>query len=250
MYIRKDNNHRIFDELSSIFDLPNNQLYTTEKLRDYINSYLNECQDQRRFTENLQHDASEYLQCLLEAMSNENGQETRAGDTYFEGYYQNIIECSCGHRRETGTETMPLLFPITLNEQDLQSCVNNLFIPEVIPMKCEQCSKPSTSKQLRILSVPNILILLVKRYVFDTATKLTLKINAPLSCPQKLVLPCGTLLNHLSTINHYGDNPKVGHYTTLLRDRKKEDLYHCDDTNITILEQIPEEMDRSNYIIV
>ena len=159
-------------------------------------------------------------------------------------------KCSCGFKRETGTETLPLIFPIPINEKDLQSSFNTIFNPEVVTVKCDQCFKPNTLKRINILSVPDVFILLVKRYQFDHNTKLTTKDLTPVNCPNELQLPCGTILTLKAIINHYGENPNVGHYTALLRDQKKDLIYHCDDEDITLLSRIPEETNILNYVVV
>ena len=80
-----------------MFGLPNQQVYSTRKLRDLVNSYLNDCDSRTSFTKYLQHDASEYLLCILEAISSKS-----FDNKIFGGTYKNIIECSSGFKRETG----------------------------------------------------------------------------------------------------------------------------------------------------
>ena len=90
---------------------------------------------------------------------------------------------------------------------DLQSCFDHLFSPERIDIPCDHCSKLSTFKRMKIVAAPNVLVLLVKRYIFDHNTQCISKDHTQVTCPNELKLPCGTILHLRSIINHSGDTP-------------------------------------------
>ena len=50
MFCRKEISYNILDELFYMFGLPNQQVYSTRKLRDLVNSYLNDCDSRTSFT--------------------------------------------------------------------------------------------------------------------------------------------------------------------------------------------------------
>ena len=103
---------------------------------------------------------------------------------------------------------------------------------------------------MQILTKPKLLMLVLKRYEFDSRTKRMTKDKRAVNCPKKLVLPCGSFLRIKAIINHYGDSPSSGHYTALLWDDKHDIFVHVNDTKVEMFQQIPQEMSGCNYIVI
>ena len=61
------------------------------------------------------------------------------------------------------------------------------------------------------------------------------KVQDPVDCPQKLVLPSGTSYSFTSVINHIGEKTHSGHYNMILRDRDTNEFVLLDDTDIMFI---------------
>ena len=70
----------------------------------------------------------QYMNYFLEAIVNDKSQEISV-ENAFGVCYQ---ECSCGFKRESDMKTLPMILPVTVTHQNLQSCSDGIFNPEVI----------------------------------------------------------------------------------------------------------------------
>ena len=124
----------------------------------------------KQFHGNRQHDAHEFLTCLLDKVQEEMSVEQLP--TAFEGEYEVSVTCN-----ECGNITAPKWEPFNILHvnitEDINSTLNNgiekmLEAEQLEKYFCEKCSKyvPST-KNTKLKNLPDVLILSIKRFSQD-----------------------------------------------------------------------------------
>lgn len=140
--------------------------------------------------------------------------------------------------------------PFTFYHLDISSCSDGahlceLFMKEFIveklaEWKCDACKNLGGLQQPHLWSVPDMLVIVLKR--FDSSMK---KITTAIHIPPDLVFAKGTLLHNpdascryvLKSVGNHSGSCGYGHYTTIALTEKGAWL-HYDDTQISRVEDI------------
>lgn len=116
------------------------------------------------------------------------------------------------------------------NDVNLEELLADYFLPERIDdeanfLACNNCNaKVSWEKYFRLLGTPSILVIQLKRFLFDkddgTCRKVNTRIKIPLNIDLQAFQEGGqeTAYELLSIVNHVGKEFHEGHYTTIVRE--------------------------------
>ena len=123
---------------------------------------------------NRQQDASEALMAIIDIFSEQSGCYKDFMTSLFGFYVQNILKCGNCERLSDKTELyLTLEVPMLVREKDYQLLLGDYFKPEKMSkgneLKCVGCGEksPGGTKQLKLASDPEIVILVLKRYTYD-----------------------------------------------------------------------------------
>ena len=113
--------------------------------------------------------------------------------------------------------------------------------------KCSFCQSLKSLKTVEIIVPPSTLILHLKRFTYDEETKVSRKLNVPVSCPLVLSFKNENVYELNAVINHIGESTSSGHYNIMLVDRGRfilvDDLEICYNPDL-------EDMKRISYVVV
>jgi ubiquitin C-terminal hydrolase len=222
-------------EFCLLLELPNNQKnISTQNIRKMVQTNCFEAEQiTRSFDDNNQHDCVEFIQSLLEHFWGEDDIPLDLRENVFGGLFQDIITCSCGHTEELSVQNMPDILSVPMKGENIQTCLECFFSREQIIWKCPSCFDSNVSKSINIIKEPTTLLLQVMRFEYSQATGHTIKKHEPLTCPTSLHFGNDSTLYTLKCIvNHEGDYPESGHYTSLLYDQDADNFLLIDDDAI------------------
>ena len=74
------------------------------------------------------------------------------------------------------------------------------------------------------------------------------KIHNEVTSPPTLILPSGTRYSLHSVINHIGEDTQSGHYNVIMFEAEAEKIVLLDDTSVSYIDQLEEEMKKTSYI--
>ena len=146
----------------------------------------------------------------------------------FTSVIMKSYKCSRCHN-ETFSDTSTQFLNIRpLHMTPITALIDNAFHVDVMK-RCSTCEINTEHKELSILNgPPNILILVVNRFRFDTnASKDHTKIII-----EKRMWYRSVYYDLIGTIHHHGYSLSSGHYTSKIY--HNDLIYNCDDENITI----------------
>ena len=142
---------------------------------------------------NEQQDASEALMAIMDTFSEQSDCYKDFMTSLFGFNVQNILKCgSCQELSWKMESYKTLEVPILGREREYQPRLRDYFKPEIMSddnaVKCVECGEQSKggTKQLKLASDPEILILVLKRYRYDFGkfppipTKITTVIKFPI----------------------------------------------------------------------
>ena len=154
----------------------------------------------------------------------------------FEGILETKVACSlCNALSVTLSRFMELTLAIPetskcepVNSCSLDECIELFQRPETVEYRCEKCGGSSEStKRTRILYLPQILVLCLKRFTFSRLGfpfKVKTRVRFPLRDHPFLALPISSpsdVYKLRSVISHHGRGIDRGHYTATLYTQKK-----------------------------
>ena len=123
---RCTSSNSITEELSNLCGLfPTHHQSSTNRLRAIVKSKCFEAgQLTRNFSNNLQHDAGEFIQSLLEHLWHENNKIPNLKEEVFGGLCQDVLVCVCRATVELPIHNFPEIIPLQMSGQCIQSSLN------------------------------------------------------------------------------------------------------------------------------
>ena len=155
--------------------------------------------------------------------------------TLFSGNFQSLYTAP-GSRPSITFEPFTILPLSLIKEKDLPVVSVTGAIEHV--MRCEDLGKKST-KQLSFASLPPILIIQLKRFIYKQNSHSHVlelhKITNPIEIPLELKLNQGNIIsntyNLYALVNHHGRSLNGGHYTSII---KTDSTWSCFDDDVKI----------------
>ena len=154
-----------------------------------------------------------------------------------------LLFVDCGHKRYNEFCYNNIQLEIK-DFTDIYESLNNYFRTEVMDgdnkINCEQCNtKRTCHKHLLLKTLPNILVISLKRFEFDYDTMLKYKLNKYFEFPLELDLKNYLVENHteksteyeLTGITIHLGVSEYGHYYDIIKGQDK--WYKFNDTNVT-----------------
>ena len=229
------NNKRIFKELKRLFELNNYSKSSTLTLRSIV---LEECerfgQLQRPFNDDNQHDTAEFLNSILEHLFR-NQDTLTLKETLFGGLIQKTMFCqtqNCHQTDQLQIEPISEIIPIEFVGYTLQSCLENLFSPEEVVRRCEQCGGNNSTQVTTFIQEPATLILQLNRFRYSSIDGQAIKLHESLIFPPVIYLPSGCSYRLVATVNHLGETTNSGHYIALLYGHDTDRFTLVDDSSV------------------
>jgi len=218
-----------------------------------------------------QQDASEFCYSLLDDVitrCNLDGVKD-----IFSGKIETNITCNiCNTKSVTNAPFLGLQLPFSSamtnnvpNNNDNYSSsnpsykisvlLNHYFKPEILEKGnayfCERCNKKAiASKQTKIIRAPEILVLTVKRFYYDTAGTISGKIKCPLQIEPSLNVN-NESFDLFGVVTHHGDSLNSGHYTATASHSNSPNScwWHFDDSRVERLNSRGVQNIKNAYIL-
>ncbi|RVE60455.1 hypothetical protein OJAV_G00181180 [Oryzias javanicus] len=212
-------------------------------LKDLFKRILTQTSDASRIIQALgiekvyeQQDAAEYLQKILRMTSPEAAQ-------IFHGEMTERTSCqSCQKQIETNVPfwLLPLSLGEPLRENSVDGSIKNFFKMSHFKgkdqMYCENCDKKTDAVGSSVVKHhPDVLVLLLKRFVFSYDYMTYVKINYAVEVPFSLNIPESQTYELYAIIDHFGDLRR-GHYTSRIRSQLESRWFQFNDNSVSALE--------------
>lgn len=161
----------------------------------------------------------------------------------FNGFTLNSIECNnvnCKYESDHIFENFnSIQLPLQTNQYLLSECLEEYFTKSIInDWVCEKCNNTSCIKELKLFTLPNYLIINLKRFD-NQCNKLQNLIDFPLhdldltKYIHKKKKDPNNYVYSLYAVNYYSGNGKSGHYWTCFKNG--DNWYISNDGNISKL---------------
>jgi ubiquitin C-terminal hydrolase len=158
----------------SIIQINEGNGFLPELLRFALHEFNKNNNNELFLYHNIQQDASEALMAIMETFSVQSGCYNDFMRSLFGFYVQNIVKCgNCEELSDKMESYLTLEVPILGRDKDYQPLLLDFFKTEKISegneVECVGCGKksPGGTKQLKLASDPEIVILVLKRYTYD-----------------------------------------------------------------------------------
>ncbi|XP_035798652.2 ubiquitin carboxyl-terminal hydrolase 47-like isoform X1 [Amphiprion ocellaris] len=186
-----------------------------------------------------QEDAAKCLELILDKVSPQVSE-------VFQGQLAYTTKCFKGH--SINEETNPFwTLPLSLRdmhdgnysvERGFEKIFQTKFYKEDNMLFCKQCKKKTEAASgCEMVESPHILILLLKRFVFDYNIMSDVKSDCSVDVPQEIETQ-GKKYKLYGIVNHMG-SLTGGHYTATVRSREDKTWYDCEDTHVQKAEEQP-----------
>ncbi|XP_055012345.1 uncharacterized protein LOC110172034 isoform X1 [Boleophthalmus pectinirostris] len=187
-----------------------------------------------------QRDAAEYLEFILNRLSPQASEIFRGNMSY-------STKCPKGHIINEETNpfwTLPL--PLTKDQNNEVYCVESglerLFQSKMLKPYCNDCGENTVAEyKCGVKDLPQVLVLLLKRFVLDYSTGSHVKSNCPVDIPTSLHIK-GIKYDLYGIVHHWG-SLRSGHYTATIR--SSETWYEFNDHLVQEAEEQPSEHHRA-----
>tara|TARA_B100001094_G_scaffold330722_1_gene396670 strand:+ start:479 stop:1444 length:966 start_codon:yes stop_codon:yes gene_type:complete len=224
---------------------------------------------------NYQHDVDEFLEKILNKMSEELCKELNIkieGDVkneldkiyllslksweksfkkeysfitelFYGQYYSEIICLNCNHKNCSYDPFM--ILELELKYDNILDCINEhtSFEEDIEDYKCEKCNEKKIKKRLNIIRLPKILLITLKRYN-NNICKIRKDIN--INNNLKLTDYLGNVFNYnLKSIIIHEGSCMGGHYYTYTKNIKLDKWFCFNDEKVSEIENI-EEINKQN----
>lgn len=151
--------------------------------------------DNQPFSPYEQKDVDEFLIHLLDRIDQElkgAAQEKLVGDTFKLTFANEVICKDCPHRSETLEESLSVILNVK-NKRTVYESLNAYVQSDVLEgdnaYYCERCDRKVTAhKRQTIKTLPNTLLIVLKRFEFNYETMMKAKVNDYCEFPQELNL--------------------------------------------------------------
>ena len=228
----------IFKELKELYETENLALSSTRRLRQIVDSECLMNREQKDYDDNNQHDAAEFLLSLLQHLL----ENDIALINYLFGRTTTAIFCrnencnSVSHQSQI--EVQIIMLPLV--EYTLESNLQRFFDEEILERNCSKCGHNEGTKVVSFTEDPEILVFQLKRFKFEE-NRIS-KIDSEIFVPTRMNLESGSLYQIIGTINHLGNSPASGHYTSTVYNETKKNFYLINDEEIEEIESLNAEV--------
>ena len=226
--------NEIFKELKQLYERENLEYSSTRRLRQIVDSECLMNMEQKNFDDNNQHDAAEFLLSLLQhLLENDNALINRLfGRTTTAIFCCNENCNSVVHQSQV--EVKIIMLPLV--EYTLESNLQRFLDEEVIERTCSKCNHKQGTQVISFTEDPEILVFQLKR--FKAEENRISKIDSEIFVPSRINLQSGSLYQIIGTVNHMGNSPASGHYTSTVYNETKKNFYLINDEEIQEIESL------------
>ena len=244
------NQNSICSELKKLSQLPNNTNSSTKNLRRKIQEKcIENQQNTKRFDDDRQHDAAEFLNSLLEHMLYT---EIELMNHLF-GQTQERIFCMNSRCNivDHSPSNMVNIVAIPIVGTTLHMCLDAYFNQHQIQRNCPHCESQTASQITEFIVEPSILIIQLNRFNYSNTHKRTIKMHNQIDVATTIQLPTGALFEIVGAIFHSGQTTSSGHYTAAIYCREQNRFYHCNDERISEIDSLlVEEYSSTVYLVI
>ena len=227
--------NKIIEELVLLNCLSNQSETSTHKLRSIVAVICEESgQIGRSFSDNLQHDAGEFLISMFEHLFKDSVTSNNIDEKIFGGLYQEKLLCKCGNVKELPVQKLSEILTIQLQGQSIESCLMDFLSDEEVNQTCTKCKNQKAVKSIEILTDPSTLIVQLKRHKYDADKRKVIKRQDKINS---------------SIVNHTGDTPTEGHYNVHIYDQITDSYVLLDDLNVSYTVELSSDSSRLCYIV-
>ena len=144
LYIKQN---KIIEELVLLNGLSNLSNASSQKIRSIV-SFI--CEESGSFSDNLQHDAGEFLISMFEHLFEDSVTSNNIDEQIFGGLYQERIVCKCGKVKELPVQKLSEILTIQLHGQSIESCLMEFLSDEEVNQTCMKCKNQKAVKSIEI----------------------------------------------------------------------------------------------------
>jgi hypothetical protein len=244
------NQNSVCKELKKLSQVPNNTNSSTKNLRRKIQEKCVENQQNtKRFDNNRQHDAAEFLNSLLEHMLYD---EIEVMNRLF-GRTQERLFCmnnNCNAVDHSPSNVVNIL-ALPIVGTTLHMCLDAYFNQHQIQRNCPHCDSQSASQVTEYTDEPTVLIFQLNRFNYSDKYKRIIKMHNQIDVATMIQLPTGALFEIVGAIFHSGPTTSSGHYTAAIYCRERNSFYYCNDERITEIDSLlEEEYSKTVYLVI
>ena len=203
------NENTVCKELKKISQLPNNTKSSTKNLRRKVqDKCLENNQNTKRFDNNRQHDAAEFLNSLLEHMIYDEIEMMNRlfGQTQERLFCMNM-ECN---RADHSPSNMVNIVAIPIVGTTLHMCLDEYLNQHQIDRNCPYCESQRASQVTEFTIEPSVLIFQLNRFNYSEANGRIIKMHNHISVSTMIQLPTGGVFQIVGVIFHHGPTPSSG----------------------------------------
>ncbi len=173
----------------------------------------------------------------------------------FYGIFMNELECiNCKNKSVTYEAFNILQLELLMtNQMDLNMLLDHYFKSEEVEYKCSECSYEKSIKNIRIHTLPEKLIIQLKRFISNG--RQTGKHNGFVKFPfenlqmTEIIKSEQVNYNLYSVINHMGGTGG-GHYTNYSKNDMNGNWYEFNDSNMNLINNTNIIIDSSAYVLL
>lgn len=138
----------------------------------------------------------------------------------FNGMLYNKIQCSnCPFQEDVFEPYNCISLEVPADESNLETCITNFFLDKesIVSWKCEKCQKHGCTKNTKFWSLPNYIIVHLKRFS-NTGEKIATHVQYPVDdlCLTPFVSSDkkdpNNYIYSLYAVNYHTGTPRSGHY--------------------------------------
>ncbi|CAL1590818.1 unnamed protein product [Knipowitschia caucasica] len=221
-YERLSSNRKRDLELKALFDSLKQGPCRTDNLTKHF--HINDV--------STQHDASQYLELILKRIS-------PSASEMFRGELFHSIKCVKGHCINEDTDPfivlpLPIIDPVN-GLYSVETGLERIFETRMYMGEnrayCEDCGRNTEAEHKCEMKVhPQVLIILLKRFVLHHSSKGHIKSNCAVSIPATLDMK-GMQYDLYGIVHHWG-HLKSGHYTATVLSRNDKTWYQFNDDRV------------------
>lgn len=220
-------------ELKELFKLLSDKSQSnTKQLKSFIIKLRKE---NVLFSNNHQQDAHEFLNYLLNHISEILKDSNNFINSIFQGTLSNETRCiNCDHKSSRDEPFLDLSIELQGNTS-ISNCLKEFSKNELLKGNdkffCDECnSLQEAQKSLKIKKLPNVFILHLKRFKYSEEKNEYKKLHDRITFPFELKIEESSF-QLFSIIVHIGKNLTNGHYISII---KSNDIWYCfDDTRVS-----------------
>ena len=135
---------------------------------------------------------------------------------------------------QSQVEVKIIMLPLV--EYTLESNLQRFLDEEVIERTCSKCNHKQGTQVTSFTEDPEILVFQLKR--FKAEENRISKIDSEIFVPSRINLQSGSLYQIIGTVNHMGNSPASGHYTSTVYNETKKNFYLINDEEIQEIESL------------